>query len=57
LDDSPKTKTSPALPLFNFFMRRLLSASVAKLLGFHPFRVLLFVFGGGVIAIFAIAAL
>jgi hypothetical protein len=57
LDDSPKTKTSPELPLFNFFMRRLLSASVAKLLGFHPFRMLLFVFGGGVIAIFAIAAL
>jgi hypothetical protein len=36
---------------------RLFTASVAKLLGFHPFRVLLLVFGGGVIAIFAIAAL
>jgi hypothetical protein len=38
-------------------MRRLLAASVAKLLGFHPFSVLLLVFGGGVIAIFAIATL
>ena len=38
-------------------MRRLLAASVAKLLGFHPFRMLLFVLGGGVIAILAIAAL
>jgi hypothetical protein len=35
----------------------LLAASVAKLLGFHPFRMLLLIFGGGVIAIFAIAAL
>jgi hypothetical protein len=38
-------------------MRRLFAASVAKLLRFHPFGVLLFVFGGGVVAIFAIAAL
>jgi hypothetical protein len=38
-------------------MRRLFTASVAKLLGFHPFGVLPFVFGGGVIAIFAIATL
>jgi hypothetical protein len=38
-------------------MRRLFTASVAKLFGFHPFRVLLFIFGGGVIATFAIAAL
>jgi len=38
-------------------MRRLFTASVAKLLGFHPFGMLLFVFGSGVIAIFAIAAL
>jgi hypothetical protein len=36
---------------------RLFAASVAKLLGFHPFCMLLLVFGGGVIAIFAIAAL
>jgi hypothetical protein len=36
---------------------RLFAASVAKLLGFHPFGVLLFVLGGGVIAIFAIATL
>jgi hypothetical protein len=36
---------------------RLLAASVAKLLGFHPFCVFLFVFGRSVIAIFAIAAL
>jgi hypothetical protein len=43
--------------LFNFLVRRLFAASVAKLLGFHPFCMLLFVFGGGVIAIFAIAAL
>jgi hypothetical protein len=43
--------------LFHFFVRRLFAASVAKLLGFHPFCMLLFVFGSGVIAIFAIAAL
>jgi hypothetical protein len=43
--------------LFHFFVRRLLAASVAKLLGFHPFGMLLFVFRRGVIAIFAIAAL
>jgi len=43
--------------LFNFLVRRLFAASIAKLLGFHPFRMLLFVFGGGVIAIFAITAL
>jgi hypothetical protein len=38
-------------------MRRLFAASVTKLFGFHPFRMLLFVFSGGVITIFAIAAL
>jgi hypothetical protein len=38
-------------------MCRLFAASVAKLLRFHPFCMLLLVFGGGVIAIFAIAAL
>jgi hypothetical protein len=38
-------------------MCRLFTARVAKLLGFHPFGMLLFVFGGGVIAIFAIATL
>ena len=43
--------------LLHFLMCRLFAASVAKLLGFHPFRMLLLVFGGGVIAIFAIAAL
>jgi hypothetical protein len=44
-------------PLFHFFVCRLFAASVAKLLGFHPFCMLLFVFGSGVIAILAIAAL
>ena len=43
--------------LLHFLMCRLFAASVAKLLGFHPFCMLLFVFGSGVIAIFAIAAL
>jgi hypothetical protein len=38
-------------------MRRLFAASVAKLFSFHPFCMLLFIFGGGVIAIFAIATL
>jgi hypothetical protein len=38
-------------------VRRLFAASVAELLGFHPFSMFLLVFGRGVIAIFAIAAL
>jgi hypothetical protein len=38
-------------------VRRLLAASVAKLLRFHPFGMLLLVLGGGVIAIFTIATL
>jgi hypothetical protein len=38
-------------------VRRLLAAGIAKLFRLHPFRMLLFVFSGGVIAIFAIAAL
>ena len=41
----------------DFLMCRLFTASVAKLFGFHPFCMLLLVFGGSVIAIFAIAAL
>jgi hypothetical protein len=41
----------------HFFMRRLLPAGIAKLLGFHPFGMLFLVLGCGVIAIFAIPAL
>jgi hypothetical protein len=38
-------------------VRRLFAAGVAELLRFHPFRMLLFVLGGGVVAVFAISAL
>jgi hypothetical protein len=38
-------------------MRRMLPARIAEFLGFKPLAVLLFVLGGGVVAIFAIVAL
>jgi hypothetical protein len=57
LDDSPKTKTAPNRALLDFFMCRLLPAGVAELLCFHPFGMLFFVLGRGVIAILAIPAL
>jgi hypothetical protein len=38
-------------------MRRLFAAGIAKLLGFQPFRVLLFIFRRCVVAVFAIPAL
>jgi hypothetical protein len=49
--------TTPIGSLLHFFVRRLFTASVAKFLGFHPFGMLLLVFGRCVITIFAIAAL
>jgi hypothetical protein len=38
-------------------MRRLFAARITKLLRFQPFRVLLFVLGRCVVAVFAISAL
>jgi hypothetical protein len=57
-----KSETGLAVPpakteLLHFFMRGVLAARPAKLLGLHTFGVLLFVFRRCVVAIFAIAAL
>jgi hypothetical protein len=48
---------SPIESLFNFFVPGVLAARVAKLLGLQAFGVLLLVFCGRVVAVFAIAAL
>jgi hypothetical protein len=43
--------------LFRFFVRRVLAARTAKLFGLEAVRMLFLIFGGGVIAIFAITTL
>jgi hypothetical protein len=43
--------------LFNFFMRRVLAATAAKLFELQPFRRRLPVLGGRIIPLFAITAL
>jgi hypothetical protein len=58
----PKGKTIPLKPaesqnLLNFFMRRMLPARVTKLLRLHPVRMLLFILGGRIVAVLALAAL
>jgi hypothetical protein len=61
LDDSPKNK--PVLPterektLLHFFVRSLLAARIAKLLGLQAFGVLLLVLCRRVVTVFTIPAL
>jgi hypothetical protein len=43
--------------LLGLFMRRVLPARTAELLGLHAFGMLLFVFRGGVVAILALTTL
>jgi hypothetical protein len=45
------------MTLFRLFVIRVLPARTAKLPGLHAFGVFLLVFGGGVIAIFALTTL
>jgi hypothetical protein len=47
----------PADHLLHFFVRRMVAASPAKLLQLESVLVLLFIPGGRVVAIFAVAAL
>jgi hypothetical protein len=46
-----------ASDLFGLFMGRVLPTRTAKLFGLHAVGVLLLIFGGGVIAIFALTTL
>src|SRR5215831_10406813 len=54
---SPWSGQYPAQALLSFFMRRVLAARTAEFLGFHAFGMLLLIFCGGVIAIFALTTL
>jgi hypothetical protein len=59
VDSQPtiKNQKSSINNLFNFFMRRVLAATVAELFELQPFRGRLPVLGGRIIALFAITAL
>jgi hypothetical protein len=61
LDDSPKSKPVRASELlktlFHFFVRGLLAARIAKLLGLQTLGMFLFVFCRRVVTVFAIPAL
>jgi hypothetical protein len=52
-----KLQNSPITQLFHFFMRRMLTATVAEFLELQPFRRRLTVLGRRIIPLFAITAL